>query len=106
MRTMTAGRSRRASRSILYDPAYYPTYTGDGVIVFQYETVNNNDALQHYATVGIQNVDHSDGLTYTYFHTLPATASPQSGRAIKLTTRGPGAADAHDGSAADARASA
>jgi hypothetical protein len=89
---------------VLYDPAYYPTYSGDGVIVFQYETVNDDDALQHYATVGIQNTDHSDGLTYSYFHTLPATASPlQSGRAIKLTTLGPGAADAHGNAPADAR---
>jgi hypothetical protein len=89
---------------VLYDPAHYPTYSGDGEIVFQYETVNDNDALQHYATVGIQNTDHSDGLTYSYFHTLPATAAPlQSGRAIKLTTRGPGAADAPGGSPAVAR---
>jgi hypothetical protein len=81
---------------ILYDPAYYPTYSGDGVIVFQYETVNNNDSEQHYCTVGIQNREHTEGLTYSYYYTEAATAATlQAGRAIKFTTAGPGASSAH-----------
>ncbi|MBM3316509.1 MAG: T9SS type A sorting domain-containing protein [Candidatus Eisenbacteria bacterium] len=81
---------------ILYDPAWYPTLSGDGVIVFQYEIVNNNDTVLHYCTVGIQNGDHSDGLTYSYHHTEAPTAAPlQAGRAIKFTTAGPGASSAH-----------
>jgi hypothetical protein len=83
---------------ILYDPSYYPTYTGDGVIVFQYETVNNNDTVQEYCTVGIQDREHTRGLTYNYFNTPAPTAAPlQAGRAIKITTAGPGASSAHSG---------
>jgi len=81
---------------ILYDPQYYPTYSGDGVIVFQYEIVNNNDDTQHYCTAGIQNRDHTDGLTYSFFNIEPPTAPElQAGRAIKFTTGGPGASHAH-----------
>jgi hypothetical protein len=83
---------------ILYDPAYYPTYTGDGVIVFQYEVVNNSDTVQEYCTVGIQDKEHTRGLTYNYFNTAaPTAATLQAGRAIKITTAGPGAASAHSG---------
>ncbi|MGQ4871872.1 MAG: hypothetical protein ACP6IT_08550, partial [Candidatus Thorarchaeota archaeon] len=80
---------------ILYDPVYYPTVTGDGVIVFQYETVNNNDTEQMYATVGIQDQEHTTGITFNYFNRRPSTAAPlASGLAIKFTTGSPGASDA------------
>jgi hypothetical protein len=81
---------------ILYDPAYYPTYSGDGVIVFQYEVVNDDDDWQHNCTAGIQNEEHTDGLTFSFFDRRPATAAVLvAGRAVKFTTGGPGAADAH-----------
>ncbi len=70
---------------ILYDPAYYPTDTGDGIIVMQYETFNNIDSEQHYCTVGIENGNRDDGLMYTYFNYYNGgAASIGSGRAIKF----------------------
>jgi hypothetical protein len=71
--------------AILYDPIYHPTPTGDGEIVFQYETFTNADWVNQYCTVGIQNGDQSDGLEYSYFNAYdPSAAVIQSGRAIKF----------------------
>ena len=53
---------------ILHDPFAYPTETGDGEILCQYDTVHNNDATNGFATVGIQNFDRSDGVLYTYWN--------------------------------------
>jgi hypothetical protein len=79
---------------ILYDPAHYPTRTGDGEIVFQYEVVNNNDTQQMYCTAGIQNGDHTSGITFSYFgHEPPTAAYFGNGLAVKYTTQTPGAAD-------------
>lgn len=58
----------------LFDPAYTNTPTGDGEILFQYQTVNNVDQWHYYATVGIENYDHSIGLGYVYGLFYPATA--------------------------------
>ena len=70
---------------ILYDPAYTPTVTGDGVIEFQYETVNNTDTTNGYGTVGIQSPDRRDGVLYTYWNAYPAAAAPlAAGRAIRF----------------------
>jgi hypothetical protein len=93
-----AGSAYESFEIILYDPEYYPTLTGDGVFVFQFEDVTNSDSQQMYSTVGIQNEDHTDGLTFNYFNRRPATAaSLADGLAIKFTTGGPGAAEAHSG---------
>jgi hypothetical protein len=71
---------------ILYDPAAYPTSTGDGVIVFQYNTVNNTDSGDNYATVGIESPDGFDGLLYTFNNNYAAGAPIlAAGRAIKFT---------------------
>ena len=71
---------------ILRDPAVYPTGNGDGEIVFQYETVNNSDYVNGYATVGIQNLTGDDGLLYTYWNEYATGAAPlESGRAILFT---------------------
>jgi len=70
---------------IFYDPDFYPTDSQDGQIVMQYLTVNNTDGTDGYATVGIQNRTHTDGLLYTYFNQYPASAAPlAAGRAIKF----------------------
>ncbi len=70
---------------ILHDPAHVPTSTGDGIIDFQYATINNVDTVNGYATVGIQNADRDDGLLYTYWNAYPAAAAPLSaGRAIRF----------------------
>jgi hypothetical protein len=82
---------------ILYDPAYYPTPTGDGEFVFQYEIVNNTDYQQMYATVGIQDGNHTTGITYNYFNQKPMTAATlAAGLAVKFTTAVPGASGTAD----------
>jgi len=69
---------------MLYDPAFHPTATGDGIIEVQYLTVNNGDGTNGYATAGLQNLDHTDGLLYEYWDEPAAAAAPlQSGRAIR-----------------------
>jgi hypothetical protein len=71
--------------AILYDPAYYPTATGDGMIVFQYDAFVNCDGGQHYCTVGIENGDMSDGVMYSYFNYYNTGGAPiSSGSAIKF----------------------
>jgi hypothetical protein len=68
---------------ILYDPAVHPTLTGDGLIVYQYQTVNNNDTDRAYCTVGIQSPAGDDGITWTYYNDYaPTSRVLQAGRAI------------------------
>ncbi len=75
---------------ILFDPAYYSTVTGDGEILFQYNDITNDDEWHNYATVGIENADHTVGLEYTYANVYPAAAAPLAdNRAIKFTTDPP-----------------
>jgi len=70
---------------ILYDPAYYPTDTGDGMIDMQYEEFRNVDQEQMYCTVGIENRDRTDGVMYTYCNYYNAGAATiSSGRAIRF----------------------
>ncbi|MBN2620546.1 hypothetical protein JXB22_05580 [candidate division WOR-3 bacterium] len=75
---------------ILYDPQYCPTLTGDGEIIFQYYDITNDDIWHNYATVGIENVDHTIGLEYSYANEYPNSAAVLTdGRAIKFTTDPP-----------------
>ncbi len=70
---------------LLLDPDHYPTATGDGEIIFQYKTIINNDTVNGYATVGIQNQDRSDGLLISYWNRHPDSASnPAANRAIRF----------------------
>ena len=70
-------------QAILLDPAFHETYSGDGIVTFQYSSVANTDGTDGYATVGIQNSDHTDAITYTYFNNYPAGAATlAAGRAI------------------------
>lgn len=81
------GDSLETFQAILKDPAYESGDTGDGQILLQYATVNQVDAENGYATVGIQNEDRSDGLLYTYWNQYPGGAAAlTAGRAILLTT--------------------
>ncbi|MBU1950415.1 MAG: carboxypeptidase regulatory-like domain-containing protein [Candidatus Eisenbacteria bacterium] len=80
-----SGGNTETFQVILYDPAYYPTDTGDGEIVFQYETIANVDSGDNYATVGIENYNHTGGLLYSFWNDYPAGAAPlTSGRAIRF----------------------
>jgi len=75
---------------ILLDPTHHPTATGDGMIVFQYETVSDTDTRDGHATIGIQNMDRDVGLNYAYWNQYAAGAAQAvSGRAILLAPYGP-----------------
>ncbi len=76
---------------ILYDPAVHPTFTGDGIIDFQYKEFNNGHMAPEwgnpYSTIGIGNLDDSDGLEYTYWNRYSAGATPlEDEMAIRFTT--------------------
>ncbi|MDZ7625672.1 MAG: T9SS type A sorting domain-containing protein [Ignavibacteriaceae bacterium] len=71
---------------ILLDPAYYPTPTGDGEIIFQYKEVEEAGSC----TVGIENGTEDVGLQYLFNEIYDPTANELvSGIAIKFTTKTP-----------------
>jgi len=81
---------------ILYEPGYPTTPTGDGEILFQYmtctesvdETSYHGYTSNNYSTVGIENLNESDGVLYRYFNQAgPGGASLTNGRAILFTTQ-------------------
>lgn len=72
-------------QAILHDPAFYPTDTGDGIIVFQYAATASSDGTDGYFTVGIEDHNQTDGLLISYFNRYPlGAATVQPGRAIKF----------------------
>jgi hypothetical protein len=74
---------------ILYDQDVYSTETGDGEVVFQYHTIANADTANG-ATIGIENLNETDGVEYSFFALYPDHAAPlAAGRAIKFTTDPP-----------------
>jgi len=94
-------------QTMLYDQTYYPTLTGDGPIIFQYSVVANDDSMHddchNYATVGIENYEHTTGIEYTFAELYPpAAAVISNGRAIKFTTNTPDTFTARNGQQIDA----
>ena len=74
---------------ILLDPAHHQTVSGQGMIIFQYKTVNDTDDRNAYATVGIQSPDGRDGLLYAYQnHAMGGAAPLATGRAILFMPQG------------------
>ncbi|HPR17973.1 MAG TPA: C25 family cysteine peptidase, partial [Candidatus Cloacimonadota bacterium] len=72
---------------ILYDPAYYPTTTGDGEIQFNYYDVGNVDTDDNYATIGIENFEQNDGVLLSFAGLYPDSfIMPVSGTSVKFTT--------------------
>lgn len=72
--------------AILYDPAYNPTLTGDGEILYQYMSIINPLS----STVGIEDHNESTGIQYVYNGIYASGASEiDDGIAIKLTTDPP-----------------
>jgi len=67
-------------QAILYDANYYPTFTGDSEIKFQYKVINNDDAngslYEHgqYSSVGIEDHTATIGLEYTFNNSYPTAA--------------------------------
>jgi hypothetical protein len=75
---------------ILYDPAFYPTPSGDGIIQFQYKQILNIDGGRMYATVGIENEAKDDALQCNYSNIYSPNAAPLSaGLATRITTQPP-----------------
>jgi len=73
---------------ILYDPAFYPTPSGNGDIVLQYQTV----AFPYSCTVGIENPTETTGIQYLYNSAYNPSAAPiVSGEAVRFTVHGPDA---------------
>jgi hypothetical protein len=74
---------REAFQVKMYDPAVYPTPTGDGEIEYHYGRVS----LSSGNTVGIEDSTETRGLRYLYNNTYsPGAVYLQSGRALKFTT--------------------
>lgn len=75
---------------ILYDADVYPTSSGDGEIKLQYKTATHaggDHTDNQFSTVGIKNLDGTDGLEYVYWDQYPAANKPlEDGMAILITT--------------------
>ncbi|RJP75580.1 MAG: T9SS C-terminal target domain-containing protein, partial [Candidatus Zixiibacteriota bacterium] len=75
---------RETFQAVLYDPAFWPTSTGDGAILVQYKrsTEPHNNVCY-----GVENGNQSVGLQYGYNGTYHTNAWPvQAGRTITYTT--------------------
>jgi hypothetical protein len=73
---------------ILLDPAYYPTPTGDGEILFEYQTV----ADPNYATIGIQDPTWTRAIQYECNGVYDSNAATiVDSRALRFTTLPPAA---------------
>ena len=77
---------------ILLDPDWYPSYTGDGDIIYQYHTVTNERRIHTpngtpYATIGIGDPEDRDGLEYSFWNSYPPGARPvESAMSIRFST--------------------
>lgn len=81
------GNAIETFQAILLDPAHEAGDTGDGVIIMQYQTVNQVDSLEGYSTVGIQCKSQESAVQYSYWNSYPGGAAPlQAGRAIAFRT--------------------
>lgn len=87
--------SEETFQVILYDPMFYPTSLGDGMIKFQYKVFNNVDVggggyspvHGNYCTVGIRDHTSSRGLEYTYNNQYPQAAQQlANNKALLVTT--------------------
>jgi hypothetical protein len=75
--------SRETFEIVLYDPAYYPTSTGDGEILVQYKLVTDGNV----GTIGIENQAQTVGVQYGFNNTWDVHAWPtQAGRTITYST--------------------
>jgi hypothetical protein len=93
VRQYTPTTARETFEVVLYDPAYYPTSTGDGVILVQYKQVSDVTSSTH----GIENQAQTVGLQYGLDGNLDVHAWPiQAGRTITYTTNAAGPPPAVD----------
>jgi hypothetical protein len=77
---------RETFQVILFDPAYYPTNTGNGDILFQYQVVADDGSM----TLGIENPAQNGALQYAYNDTYaPTAANLKDLYAVRFTTELP-----------------
>jgi hypothetical protein len=82
---------------IFYDPIYYPTGLGDGMVKIQYKVFNNVDTgisgytpyHGNYSTIGIKDHTNTRGLEYTYNNVYAQAAAPLSNQKALLITTTP-----------------
>mgnify|MGYP003964028251 CR=1 FL=1 len=70
----TLGCVKETFQVILYNPEMYPTQTGDGEILFQYQEINDIDVNGNYSTIGIESPDQTIGVQYL-FNNITAAGS-------------------------------
>jgi hypothetical protein len=61
-------------QTIFYDPAYYPTLSGDGQIKMQYKSMSTTSQTE--GTVGIENHLEDDGIQYLFDGSYDVHAAP------------------------------
>lgn len=89
------GNTPETFQSILYDPFYYPSHTGDGQIKLQYKQFNNINMSAGYSrphgnfcSIGIEDHTGTVGLEYTFGNIYPTAAKPLSHEsALFISTR-------------------
>jgi hypothetical protein len=91
MKNLGSPQPQETFEILLYDPIYYPTPTGDGEIIFQYNSITEvygNSDDNGYSTIGIESPSRQDGIQVVYWNTYkdPAAAHVQNGRVYKFTT--------------------
>ncbi|MBK7669822.1 MAG: carboxypeptidase regulatory-like domain-containing protein [bacterium] len=96
------GQAIETFQAALYDPAHQ---AGDGLILMQYQTVNQVDSLEGYSTVGIQSISQDSALQYSYWNAYSGGAAAlAAGRAIMFRTYAPQAMGAVAGNVTNASA--
>lgn len=68
------GHAEETFQIILFDPAYYPTLSSDGLIKIQYKIINNDNVPACYSSIGLEDHTQSVGLQYTYYNNYPVAA--------------------------------
>ncbi|MDK9699972.1 MAG: C25 family cysteine peptidase [bacterium] len=92
LQTLFGGNAANECQLIIYDEAFYPSYTNDALLLFQYKTFNNTTGEDtDYCTIGISDSTRRVGLEYSYWNAYtPGSASIPNGsnvnRAILFTT--------------------
>jgi hypothetical protein len=74
---------RETFEIVLYDPQFWPTSTGDGIILCQYKMITDPSS----ATFGIENQTETVGIQYGYNGSYDLHAWPiEAGRTVTYTT--------------------
>ncbi|MBN1969944.1 MAG: T9SS type A sorting domain-containing protein [Candidatus Delongbacteria bacterium] len=79
--------SNNSFQLVLRDPEYYPTEVGDSEILFIYKEISNIDALENYATIGLENYNENEGLLLSYSNIYPETMHEVSNESAILITQ-------------------